>query len=265
MCGRAFVAQDLMLEQINELEPSSSGVCAFAVGPECYEIDSLRQRAWINSYRMEAKLGEETEKHAIRGRIIVRAEWDHVTRHKVEKLLTRLRAQYKRASFKLAEVDLQSQEAFELARRGAPRPKILDSPIVYDISVSSFRTPYFSMNLQVTGETDYFLRALVHEIGLSVGSTACTKKLQRIRLGPFGVDHALLEKDFGLKSILRNILMCNKVLKVAAENEGRVVQVKKVADLESAALLEAFSTKAEEEPEPEDCLRIAWGREYSTV
>lgn len=69
-----------------------------------------------------------------------------------------MRAQYKRASFKLAEVDLQSQEAFEIARRGAPRPKILDSPIVYDVRITNFRTPNFGLALQVTGETDYFLR-----------------------------------------------------------------------------------------------------------
>ena len=61
-------------------------------------------------------------------------------------------------SFKLAEVDLQSQEAFELARRGAPKPRILDCPVVYNVKINHFQTPYFGLDMQVTGETNHFLR-----------------------------------------------------------------------------------------------------------
>uniref|UniRef100_A0A914PNE8 Pseudouridine synthase II N-terminal domain-containing protein n=1 Tax=Panagrolaimus davidi TaxID=227884 RepID=A0A914PNE8_9BILA len=107
---------------------------------------------------MVGKFGEQTDKHMIRGRIIERAEWEHISRHKLQKLLTRLRAQYKRTSFELAEVDIKSQAAFELARKGVPRPRILDSPVVYNATVNNFHTPYFDLTIQVTGETDYFLR-----------------------------------------------------------------------------------------------------------
>lgn len=131
---------------------------AFAIGPECYRIDELRQQAWINTYRLVGKLGEQTDKHNIRSKVVAKAEYGHVTRHMLQKLLSRIRAQYKRAAFKLASVDLQSQEAFEIARKGAPRPQILDSPIVYNAFITHFQTPYFGLQLQVTGETDYFLR-----------------------------------------------------------------------------------------------------------
>lgn len=75
MVGKAFRPEDLMLEEVKDIEPSTSGVCLLAVGPECFKIERLRERPWMNSYRVEGKLGEETEGHHIKGKIIVRAEW----------------------------------------------------------------------------------------------------------------------------------------------------------------------------------------------
>ena len=109
-------------------------------------------------------------------------------------------------------------------------------------------------------------RAFIHEVGLSLGTTACPKKLRRIRVGPLGLDHALLDKELQLENILKNILMCNKALALAAKDEReRVVKVKKVADLESNALLDEFRLKEKNVEEEEDCMKIPWGRDYSVV
>uniref|UniRef100_A0AC35GKX7 Pseudouridine synthase II N-terminal domain-containing protein n=1 Tax=Panagrolaimus sp. PS1159 TaxID=55785 RepID=A0AC35GKX7_9BILA len=266
MVGKAFRAEDIMIEEINDLEPASSGICAFAIGSECYKLDELRHQAWINTYRMVGKFGEQTDKHMIRGRIIERAEWEHISRHKLQKLLTRLRAQYKRTSFELAEVDIKSQAAFELARKGVPRPRILDSPIVYNATVNNFHTPYFDLTIQVTGETDYFLRAFIHELGLSLGTVACTKQLRRIRMDILGKDHALLDKELNLTNIIRNILLCNKSLELAKEEKkDPVIKVKKMNEMESNAIVESYKPVTADEMEEEDCLRIPWGREYKIV
>lgn len=76
----------------------------------------------------------------------------------MKKLLTRVQAQFKRASFELMNVDPQSQDAFEIARKGAPRPKVLDSPLVYSTELMHFEMPYFTLRLNVTSENDSFLR-----------------------------------------------------------------------------------------------------------
>jgi hypothetical protein len=76
----------------------------------------------------------------------------------MQKLLSRIQAQFKRASFELMNVDPQSQEAFEIARKGAPRPKVLDNPVVYNMELIRFMPPYFSLRLNVTSENDPFLR-----------------------------------------------------------------------------------------------------------
>jgi hypothetical protein len=39
-------------------------------------------------------------------------------------VLSMVRMQFKKAAFNFANIDLESQEAFELAQQGSPRPKV---------------------------------------------------------------------------------------------------------------------------------------------
>lgn len=81
-----------------------------------------------------------------------------MNQHKIEKLFAKLQMQYKRTAFEYCEFDLQSEEAFELARRGAPKAKIPGSQIVYGLELKRFRSPFMTVRFQLIGETDYFLR-----------------------------------------------------------------------------------------------------------
>ena len=62
----------------------------------------------------------------------------------------------------MADLDLQSEEAFELARKGAPRPRVMDNagsnPIIYGVQLIRFKPPLFKLRIQSVGENDLFLR-----------------------------------------------------------------------------------------------------------
>lgn len=83
---------------------------------------------------------------------------DFVTQFHLSKLLSKLQMEYKRLSYDFANKDLESQESFELARQGAPRPKISGTPIIYNLQLKRFQLPKILLNIQVINETDYFLR-----------------------------------------------------------------------------------------------------------
>lgn len=68
--------------------------------------------------------------------------------------------QYKRVSFEFSNTDVESQDAFELARQGAPRPQILGTPVIYNLEMKLFRLPKILLNIQIISETDYFLRSI---------------------------------------------------------------------------------------------------------
>ncbi|KAK6056448.1 hypothetical protein COOONC_06046 [Cooperia oncophora] len=61
-------------------------------------------------------------------------------------------------TFQAAEVDIQSEAAFELARKGLPRAQLAGAQIVYMCTVKHFNLPYFAIQVQCVGETDAFLR-----------------------------------------------------------------------------------------------------------
>ncbi|KAK6036077.1 hypothetical protein COOONC_26418 [Cooperia oncophora] len=82
-------------------------------------------------------------------------------------------------TFQAAEVDIQSEAAFELARKGLPRAQLAGAQIVYMCTVKHFNLPYFAIQVQCVGETDAFLRCFIHELGVSLGTTASCVRLQR--------------------------------------------------------------------------------------
>ncbi|KAI1723431.1 putative tRNA pseudouridine synthase 2 [Ditylenchus destructor] len=256
--GKIFRPEDIHIEQLQDLGKASSGVCLLGINDGCDELESIRERAWLNDYSLEGEFGRESHEHRIKGREVAQASFGHVTRKHIERFLSKTRMQYKRVSFEFANADLQSQEAFELARQG--------SPIVYNVELKTYRPPNFRLNMQVTGETDVFLRGFIHETGCSLETTACPRSLRRSRQGPFNVEHALLDKYFHLVSILKNIQMCNKIVAQSMRKDTDVVQQMRLTDLENKTLIETFQLDdqkyAEELPESEDCLRLPWGRSY---
>ncbi|KHN82624.1 putative tRNA pseudouridine synthase 2 [Toxocara canis] len=266
--GEAFRREDIRVEELHYLEPASSGVCLFGINDGCEQLESLRDRAWVNEYRLLGQLGRETYKNEIRGKVVVKCAYDGVTKYRMQKLLSRVQAQYKRLAFELANVDLQSQEAFELARKGLPRPKILGTPMVYGINLNSFKAPHFSLTLSCVSETDSFLRGFLREVAISLGTTASCRRLLCVRVGPFDSVHSLLDKHFTLSNILANMQICRKLIEKDAEaaDESIVRDTPHVAinELIEDRLIETLNEETQDEV-VSDCLRIAWGREYTEV
>ncbi|CAI4225541.1 unnamed protein product [Auanema sp. JU1783] len=257
--GEAFRTEDLRIEELSYMESSSSGVCVFGINEGCEQIPEILSRSLVNEYRLEGILGRETLKHEIKGKVTLKAAYDHVTRHRMIKLLTRVQAHYRKSAFESAEVDLQSEKAFELARKGIPRAKLPGAQLIYKIDLDSFDPPYFALNIQAVGETDSYLRCFVHEIGVSLGTTASCLKLQRKSLGPFWAEHALLDKQISLQNIVRNMSLCKKLLSLeedkdllteTSETEGEVQR----DIVDCLGLSQSF--------EDFDAMRPAWPRKY---
>ena len=102
----------------------------------CDLFDAIRQRCWIDGYKLDAQFVRQTYEHEIRGKLVREAKYgiftkiilnmefpDHITRYRISKLLAKILAQFQKTAYSYAEVDLDSQEAFEIARKGLPRSK----------------------------------------------------------------------------------------------------------------------------------------------
>ena len=95
--------------------------------------------------------------------------------------------------------------------------------------------------------------------------------MQRVKQGCFGVEHALLDKHFNLENVLKNVLMCGKMVeKELAKDRQEVVEWTKTNDgqkEEDGLMAKKYgmnNEKLEESEEiEEDCLLLPFGREYT--
>ncbi|CAG9535693.1 unnamed protein product [Cercopithifilaria johnstoni] len=263
--GQPFRKEDIRVEELDYQQPAGSGLCLLGINDGCDTLESLRDRVWVNEYILKGQLGRGTVQNKIRGKTNREYDYEHITYRQMSRFLIRLQAHYKKLAFKLANVDIESQEAFELARKGLPRPKVLGAPVIYFIKLVHFHLPHFTINLHCVCKNDDFLQDFINEIALSLGSVASCRQLLRTRLGPFDCTHSLLDKHFTLKNILRNMQLCQKIIEHDKKTLDKEI-VKTTAqlameDIFNDELVEMFDEEEENES-LEDCLRVPWGRTY---
>ncbi|GMR31868.1 hypothetical protein PMAYCL1PPCAC_02063 [Pristionchus mayeri] len=278
--GEMFRTEDVRLEELHKLETASSGLCVFGVNEGVDRLEELRSQQWTSGWRIECVLGRETYKHEIKGKVTRKESYDHVSRQKVKKLLSKVNGDYRRMAFELAEVEMQSSKAFQIASRGIPRPKLSGSQVilmsslvtmlwcyemVVNLKLMLFNLPYFAMKVQSIGETDAWLRCMVNEFGLSLETTASPVRLIRRSTGPFGTEHALLERQLSLQNIVDNISLSNRLLTEYAYDRDVVIESGRDTSEEGIARRKEILARmvANQLPVEEfDAMKPAWPRDY---
>ncbi|XP_006154080.1 mitochondrial mRNA pseudouridine synthase TRUB2 isoform X1 [Tupaia chinensis] len=126
---------------------------------------------------------------------------DHVTRGKLDRVLAVIQGSHQKALVMYSNLDLKTQEAYEMAVRGLIRPRNKSPMLVTGIQCCHFAPPEFVLEVQCLHETPQQLRRLVHEVGLELKTSAVCSQVRRTRDGFFTLDDALLRTHWDLHSI----------------------------------------------------------------
>ncbi|KAK0404478.1 hypothetical protein QR680_017469 [Steinernema hermaphroditum] len=239
--GFPFREEDIRFEEMHYQDPMTSGLCVIGVNDGCDDLPELRKKNWINCFDIDAQLGRQTLNNDIRGKVVATQPYEHVTRYRLEKVFTRLKSQFKRASFELMHCDLQSEEAFEAARK----------------AIKYFKPPHIGLQIQCTGVNVKFLTSFVQELGFMVDSTASVRRLHCSRVGPFLAENAIVPRDISLSSIIKNVV-----------NNRRIIAGYKTGPSLSSAEYtpsEEEHTEEEESVKDVDCVKMSWARGYTSV
>lgn len=124
-----------------------------------------------------------------------------MTREKLDRILAVIQGSHQKALVTYSNLDLQTQEAYEMAVSGVIRPMNKSPMLITGIRCLQFAPPEFLLEVQCMHETQKQLRRLVHEIGLELKSTAVCTQVRRTRDGFFTLDDALLRTQWDLPSI----------------------------------------------------------------
>ncbi|XP_060106728.1 pseudouridylate synthase TRUB2, mitochondrial isoform X1 [Heteronotia binoei] len=197
----------------HRLDKQSSGVFVLGVGGGNKLLDEVYHAHLSRTYTVRGLFGKATDDFSDTGKLIEKTTFDHITGEKLERILAVIQGSNHKALLQYANIDLKTQEAYELAVRGLIQPMEKSPPLITTIRCLQFAPPEFQLEIHCLHETQQYLRKLVHEIGLELKSTAVCTQVRRIRDGAFTLDDALLRTQWTLQNIQNAILQSRPKVK----------------------------------------------------
>ncbi|KAJ6635561.1 Mitochondrial mRNA pseudouridine synthase Trub2 [Pseudolycoriella hygida] len=192
----------------------SSGVLLVGLNGGTRQIHKIKSNRLIRVYHVTGELGKSTENNFPDSVIIARAHVSHIWPDKMTSVLSSMQASHQKKMFEFCGVDIQSNAAFEIAKKGLIRPTndSFPIPVLYGIKCVKFERPKFTVEIHAINEDTAYLGQLIQEIGLQLRSVAHCTGIRCIRYGHFTVEDSLLRGNWHLQNILSNMAMCRKII-----------------------------------------------------
>lgn len=195
----------------HKLDKKSSGVFVLGVGNGNKLLTDMYESHYTKDYAVSGMFGKATDDFSDDGKVIEKTTYKHITKDRLDRVLAMLQGSNQKALIMHSHVDLQSQEAYEMAVQGQLRPMVKSPPLLLGVRCVEFSPPNFTLEIQCMHETPQYLRKLIHEIGLELRSSAVCTKVRRTRDGPFTLDGALTHGHWDLNSIINAIKECTPI------------------------------------------------------
>ena len=206
--GDTFGDQDVELQIVNAVSDFSSGLVLVTVN-DLPSTQILQDAILPKQYILSLILGRATNNSLSHGKVLEKSSFAHLKNRPqiLEKTLAQVRSAHQRDAFKQAGVNIQSQEAYELAVKGLVKPTSEQEgyTIVYGLECVDFDLPHVKLKVTCINESPIYLAELCAELGLKLRTNAVLDRLHLLRYGPFSSENSLLLKHVNLQNILYNI------------------------------------------------------------
>ncbi|RZF40077.1 hypothetical protein LSTR_LSTR002480 [Laodelphax striatellus] len=209
--GPRYQAEDIKCYPISRLGFNTSGVLLAGLNSGIAEAVELRDSLTIRTYKIYGELGYSTDTNFKTGKVIERSKYDRIYRGMIDKWCASIQASHQSKMFEFSGVNLQSQEAYDLAVKGLIRPKMKEV-LIYNLKCTEFKPPYFTIEVQCVNEFEEYLTLLIHEIGYKLHSNATCIGIKCIRHTLFTINDALLLKHVKLEHVIDNLSNCRSIL-----------------------------------------------------
>ncbi|MEO0108239.1 MAG: tRNA pseudouridine(55) synthase TruB [candidate division WOR-3 bacterium] len=144
-------------------------------------------------YRAVALLGTQTDTDDTTGRIIAQAEVLGISPDDLAQALARFEGDIEQTPPSYSALKLQGRRSSDLARMGRTTNLKRRRIRIRKIELLDFSPPRFTFRAIVSSGT--YVRALVRDIGLSLGCGATLEGLVRTRIGKFSTEQAVALPD----------------------------------------------------------------------
>lgn len=175
------------------LDPLATGVLPICLGEATkfsqYLLDADK------GYRVEAKLGEQTDSADADGEIIKICSPDSVDEAALRAVLPRFIGEIEQVPSMYSALKHQGQPLYKLARQGIEVERKARKVTIYQLDLVAFAGDTFVLEVRCSKGT--YIRNLVEDIGFALDNLAHVTKLHRTSSGPFTEKDAITMEELG--------------------------------------------------------------------
>lgn len=174
------------------LDPLATGLMIIGTGRATKQLGNLTDTD--KEYIAELKLGETTPSFDNETKVNAKFETNHITIELIEQTLIKFIGNVEQIPPLFSAKKVDGIRAYELARNGEKhelKPVIVK---ISNIEILDFSMPYLVIKVNCSKGT--YIRSLVHDIGVSLGSGAFLNNLKRTAIGDFSLANAWSVEKF---------------------------------------------------------------------
>lgn len=167
------------------LDPLATGVLIVLTGRRTKEASRFLHMD--KAYRVEGVLGMEMDTFDVNGKV-VKQDHSAVTREQLAAALEHFKGKVRQVPPPYSAKRMAGRKAYELARKGLTVEMPAREVDVYALDLVEFDYPHFTLVCEVS--SGFYVRSLVHDVGVELGVGAVVAEVRRIRVGSYGIDQA---------------------------------------------------------------------------
>ncbi|XP_033119183.1 mitochondrial mRNA pseudouridine synthase Trub2-like isoform X2 [Anneissia japonica] len=206
------------------LDTKSSGVLVLSVGKASKYISAYQKALLPRQYHIDIQLGIATDNYEPGGKVILKSTYHHISREKFDRVVAGLTKASKQYNTNYSGLDMQSQEAYDLAVAGKLETVTLfNQPSILSARCLNFNPPHIKLEMECLNEDSEFLRETVDFLGRSLRSSAVAFRINRIKDGPFTSNNSLLRRQWTLFNVAQSLQESKEIIKPFIKNNKTVL------------------------------------------
>ena len=173
------------------LDPMATGVLPICIGSATAAVDMIT--AEDKTYIAEAKLGNRTDTLDTTGTVIATAPIPVLTEEKLLQAFSSFMGEIDQIPPMYSAIKQDGKRLYQLAREGKEVERSARRVCVHSLKLLSFSEDSFSF--EVACSKGLYVRSLIDDIGVSLGSFAAMSALTRTKAGSFRLEEAVTFSD----------------------------------------------------------------------
>jgi len=231
------------------LDPAATGVLPVLIGRGTRIAEYLVE--WDKEYRAVLRLGESTDTQDATGTVLASQTTDSMTSESICEVVGRFHGSMEQVPPMYSAVKVRGVPLYKSARAGKTIARDARSIVIHTLEVEAIQER--DVTLRIVCSKGTYVRTLCADIGEALGVGGHMSALERRRVGPLTIDHALTIDDVVTRHALGrlgdDLLSLDRALDhlgIAVVNEQTADHVRHGAPVPAAKILRWEGTAAAE-------------------